>query len=95
MSTAADTIREYLARNAPVFLAAPWRHPSSVVRGLWAKQAMWAALKEMDHAAEPSAEYDEAYDLMCKAADKHREIIEGAWTNRCMERNCLHHERAA
>lgn len=93
--TANDIINEYVARKAPFYLAAPWRHPSSVVRALWQKQAMWAASKELTDCARPSAEYDEAYDLMCNAADKHREIIEGAWSVRCLERGSVPGRRAA
>jgi hypothetical protein len=84
--SAADYINEYLARNAPSFMAAPWRHPSGVVRALWHKQNMWLAKEEMEGAEKPSDEFDRAFDAHVKHEKKYETAVRDAWASRELER---------
>jgi hypothetical protein len=93
--SAADYINEYVARRAPFYMEAPWRSSNPLVRALWAKQERWTQSAKAKDAAKPSAEYDEAYDLMDAAAAKHAKIIKDAWTNRCMSRGYVPSKAAA
>lgn len=84
--SAADVINEYLDRKAPMYLAAPWRHPSGVVRALWHKQNMWLAAEEMEGAEKPSDEFDRAFDAHVKHEKKYEEAVRDAWSSRQLER---------
>lgn len=86
MSAAADYINEYLARNAPSFMAAPWRHMSPVVRALWHGQNAEIAAQEMADAPKPSAEYDRASDAMKRELAERERTLRDAWSSRQLER---------
>jgi len=84
--TALSTILEY-ERRPFSGLTQPWRHPSPVVRALYAKRVMrkWATALD-DLGPGPDYRKDVAFDAMCDAADQHRSIITAAWQARHMER---------
>ncbi len=84
--SAADVINEYLDRNAPSFMDAPWRHPSGVVLALWHKQNMWLAAKEMEGAEKPSDKYDRASDAYDKQKARYERAVRDAWSSRQLER---------
>ena len=86
MSRAADYITDYLSRNAPSFMAAPWKHMSPVVRALWHGQNAELAAKEMADAPKPSDEYDRASDAMNRELAKREEVLRDAWATRRLER---------
>lgn len=84
--TAADYIREYITRRAPIDMPAPWRHRNLLIRALWWKQERWDQEQAVEDSAKPSAEFDEAFDAMISAGNKYEAIIRDAWSMRCAER---------
>lgn len=93
--TAGQYIKDYLERRAPADMVKPWRHVNLLIRALWWKQARWIAEASLEGCARPSAEYDQAYDAMIDAGDKHRAVILDAWELRAMERGSASIERLA
>ena len=86
MTSAADYIRQFRTRQSVTFTGHPSRHSNMLIRALWWKQEAWKAEAELEDAAYPSAEHDEAHDAYVSAKAKWRMAVRDAWLNRAMER---------
>lgn len=91
--TALDIIREWQRRPFSG-VDAPWQHELATVRAMWQRMEMRLAAQTLnDCGPEPSATKDWAGDLLDKATNTHRRIIQSAWDARCMERGYVPAER--